>query len=190
MTDATIRDAYHRKCLKRHHAHHDTLVVDELGLQHGRSRADIAIINGSMTGVEIKSDVDSLERLDYQVIKYSSVFDHAYVVATKCHLVEVSQRIPEWWGLIFAEEGPRGGVHFSTIRGSMLNKMVDDFAVAQLLWRNEVMQILSDLGTPKKHLRQSREKLYGLLLETLPSQEIRAKVREKLRKRANWRNRA
>jgi len=142
-----------------------------------------------MTGIEIKSDVDTLERLDDQVLKYSSVFDHAYVVATRRHLVEVSQRIPEWWGLVSAVEGPRGGVHFSTVRASALNKTVDDFAVAQLLWRNEVLQILVDLGTQKKQLRQPRARLYGLLLEALPSQEIRAKVRERLKKRANWRNR-
>jgi hypothetical protein len=39
------------------------LVLDELGIDHGRQRADIAVINGRMTGYEIKSDRDTLAPL-------------------------------------------------------------------------------------------------------------------------------
>ncbi len=60
MNDPEIRRAYHRLRLARHHRDPNTLVVDELGLQHGESRADIAVVNGHLLGVEIKSDVDTL----------------------------------------------------------------------------------------------------------------------------------
>jgi len=63
MNDAGIRRNLHCKKLRRHHVDPDTLVVDELGLKHGKCRADIAVINGHLMGYEIKSDDDSLRRL-------------------------------------------------------------------------------------------------------------------------------
>jgi len=75
MNDLQIRKAFHRTFLRTHHRDPSTLVLDELGLQHGKSRADIAVINGDLSGFEIKSDVDSLQRLTRQIERYSAVFD-------------------------------------------------------------------------------------------------------------------
>ena len=72
MNDAQIRSSFHSKKLRRHHATPDTLVVDELGLKHGKCRADIAVINGHLIGYEIKSDDDSLHRLARQVEAYNA----------------------------------------------------------------------------------------------------------------------
>ena len=58
MNDERIRAAFHRKVLRRHHANANTLVIDELGLKHGKRRAVIAFINGHINGYEIKCDYD------------------------------------------------------------------------------------------------------------------------------------
>jgi len=73
MNDLEIRGSFHRKKLRLQHAHVDTLVVDELGLNHGECRADIAVINGHLVGYEIKSNKDSLRRLEGQVNSYNAV---------------------------------------------------------------------------------------------------------------------
>ena len=81
MNDVEIRQNFHRKILRRQHAHKDTLVIDELGLQHGKCRADIAVVNGHLVGYEIKSSSDSLSRLKQQVESYNAVFDRVFIVA-------------------------------------------------------------------------------------------------------------
>ena len=62
-TDANIRSALHAKRLRRARSQPDTLVIDELGLAHAKSRIDVAVINGCIHGYEIKSAKDTLDRL-------------------------------------------------------------------------------------------------------------------------------
>jgi len=187
MNDREIRDAYHRRRLSRQHRDPSTIVVDELGLKHGECRADIAVINGHMVGIEIKSDADSLDRLATQVEGYSSVFDRAVLVATDKHLANATSRIPSWWGIVRVQQGPRGGVDFVTVRPTMANPQVDSFAVAQLLWRDEAAQILSSLGAEPRQLRSSRAVLYGELVSQLSQCELRRQVRETMKMRFPWR---
>ena len=109
LDDHQIRIAYHLKRLRIHHANPATVVVDELGLQHGRFRADIAVVNGHLAGFEIKSDFDRLSRLPSQAEGYSSVFDQVTLILTDRHAAEAKNLIPDWWGLVCAHRGTRGG---------------------------------------------------------------------------------
>lgn len=88
VNDSEIRRAYHRIRLARHHQDPNTLVVDELGLRHGAPRADIAVVNGHLLGIEIKSDADTLSRLGSQVDCYSAVFDRAVLVTATRRLFD------------------------------------------------------------------------------------------------------
>ena len=187
MNDAKIRTSFHSKKLRKHHIASDTLVVDELGLKHGRCRADIAVINGYLIGYEIKSDNDSLYRLADQVTTYSAVFDQASVIVGRGHLKEIMNFLPYWWGVIAALEGQRGAVHFETVRRATLNPAGDDFSVAQLLWRNEAEEELLKQGFSGRLLRQNRSILYRELVEILGAKELRKVVRERLKNRTDWR---
>ncbi len=51
----------------------------------GECKADMAILNGTATVYEIKSERDSLARLQRQVAAYSTVFATVYVIAAKQH---------------------------------------------------------------------------------------------------------
>ena len=46
MTDKIVRNAFHKSVLQEAHYCSDTLVVDELGLNNGAVRADIAVLYG------------------------------------------------------------------------------------------------------------------------------------------------
>ena len=187
MNDARIRSSLHRKKLRRHHATPDTLVVDELGLKHGRCRADIAVINGHLIGYEIKSDDDSLHRLAQQVEAYNAVFDRATAVVGRRHLGGVKKLVPRWWGIMVAMEGQRGAIHFETIRRAALNPSADDFAVAQLLWRTEAEEELVKQGFSGRILRQKRSVLYREIVHVLGARELRNVVRKRLKSRTDWR---
>ncbi len=188
MKDLKIRTSFHQKCLRKHHCNSSTLVVDELGLQHGKCRADIAVINGHLIGYEIKSDVDSLRRLNDQIDSYNAVFDRVSAVVAECHLSEAVAMLPEWWGVISVLEGQRGAMHFKTIRRSKQNTHVDNYAVAQLLWRNEAQDILINLGIRGKQLREKRANLYDCIVSKLDSSELRRTIRKYLMQRTNWRH--
>ena len=187
LNDKQIRWAFHRKRLHKHHVSPDTIVVDELGLQHGRFRADIAVVNGHLIGFEIKSDFDRLHRLHSQVAGYNSVFDKVFLILTDRHNKEAIRTIPNWWGIISAHMGPRGAVYFRTLRKGRRNPLVDNLSVARLLWRDEARDILRELGADEADLRGNRQSLYMQLEGRLCPRDLREQVRKKMRVRSGWR---
>jgi len=187
MNDLEIRQNFHTKVLRRQHAHKDTLVIDELGLNHGKCRADIAVVNGYLAGYEIKSNKDSLRRLEEQVKSYSAVFDRVSIIVGDRYIDSIQDYIPEWWGVIVSARGPRGAVNFDLIRKAQTNKNIDPISIAQLLWRNEAAEILMQKQMPSKILRQPRAILYECLVGILNTCELRKIVRKYLKNRKNWR---
>ena len=187
MNDVDIRQNFHKKILRRQHAQKDTLVIDELGLNHGKCRADIAVINGHLAAYEIKSNNDSLRRLEEQVKSYNAVFDRISIVVGDRYINSIQNYIPEWWGVIVSLRGPRGAVNFDIIREARTNKNIDPISIAQLLWRNEAEEILQHKNLPPQILRQPRAVLYEYLVDTLNICELRKFVREYFKKRKNWR---
>jgi hypothetical protein len=187
MNDAEIRQNFHRKILRRQHIRNDTLVIDELGLNHGRCRADIAVVNGHLVGYEIKSNSDSLRRLREQVKAYSAIFDRAFIVVGDRHIDKIQNSIPEWWGVIISSRGPKGAINFNMTRRAQMNRSIDPESVARLLWRNEAIEILHQKKLTPRMLRQPRAVLYKYLAELLNICELRKDIRKYLQKRRNWR---
>ena len=187
MNDIQIRRSFHKKRLRRHHADKGTLVIDELGLNHGRCRADIAVVNGHLVGYEIKSDDDSLRRLEEQVKSYNAVFDRVFAVVGKRYAESICDYIPKWWGIILSIKGPRGAIYFRTLRNARRNDGVNPMFLARLLWRDEAIEILQERGIPRKILRQPRASLYECLVSILDLQELQRTVKEQLKRRENWR---
>lgn len=189
MNDALIRERFHRMMLRRQHAHKGTVVLNELGLDHGRCRADIAVVNGRLVGYEIKSDSDSLKRLAEQVRAYSAVFDRALIVVGERHVESVQRLVPKWWGVILSSRGPRGAIHFQTLRKATGNTGIDPHLLARLLWRDEAAEILRGRGVPARVLRQPRAVLYECLVGIFGLRQLRKVVRECLKSRKSWRHR-
>jgi len=187
MNDREIRQNFHRKKLRRQHAQKNILVIDELGLNHGKCRADIAVVNGHLIGYEIKSDNDSLRRLEEQVRAYNSVFDRVSIIVGDRYINSIQNYIPHWWGVIVSVRGPKGAVNFNTIRNAQTNKNVVPISLARLLWRNEAEEILRQKKLPSRILRQPRAVLYKHLAEKLNVCELRKFIREYFKKRKNWR---
>ena len=177
MNDAEIRQSFHKKRLRRQHAQKNTLVIDELGLNHGRCRADIAVVNGHFVGYEIKSNNDSLRRLEEQIKSYNAVFDRISIVIGDRYINSIQNYIPKWWGIIVSVRGSKGAVNFRPIRKAQENKSVEPVSIAKLLWRDEAIEILRRSGIPNKILRQPRLILYEYIADTLSICELRKNVR-------------
>ncbi|WP_085090272.1 sce7726 family protein [Azospirillum oryzae] len=190
VKDSEVRSALHRKVLAEHHEEPDTLVLDELGLEHGTCRVDVAVINGSIHGYEIKSDADTLERLPFQIEVYCRSLDKVTLVCGAAHREKAEAIIPDWWGLKLAIGGPRRAVHFEDIRRPKLNRSIDAEAVATLLWSHEALALLQAAGAAKGMKGKSRAVLYRRLTEVMPLEQLRDQVRTCLKARTQWRSSA
>ena len=187
MTDPEIRKELHIKILKQHHRNAKTLVIDELGLKNGAYRADIAVLSGNLIGYEIKSNRDSLRRLKNQITAYNSVFDRITIVIGERHLPAIVKSVPDFWGIVVFKCGQGRGIRFHTMRRTLVNKNVNGYSIAQLLWKCEAIEVLQSIGVEKKILRHPKKFLYHYLSNSLTVNEIRNKVRFYLMKRENWR---
>ncbi len=186
-SDAEIRVALRTKYLRHERSRADTLIVDELGLAHAKSRVDLAVINGFIHGYEIKSAKDNLDRLGTQIHVYRQTLQKLTVVAARRHVAEVLDRVPDWCGVLEVKQGPRGGISFDECREASLNPDVDPVMLAHLLWRPEVVQILHGLGYENRALRQPRLELYRMLCQSVSVDELTSFIGSFMSRRSTWR---
>ena len=183
LRDADIRSALHQKVLDDHHDDPNTRVYDELALWYGTARVDIAVVNGRFHGFEIKSDRDTLGRLLGQVEIYRRVFDRVTLVASQKHLDRASFLVPEWWGLRVVRSGPRGGIHFETVRHDQTNPCLDAVAVAAMLWSAELILALESISEARGMRGKSRDVMSRRLASAIPLVALRGVVRTALKAR-------
>lgn len=188
MTDGSVRAAVKKGLVRRYGGDRTTLIVEELGLKHGAARVDLAVINGRLLGIEIKSNSDSLRRLSHQMRVYNSVLDRMSLVCGDRHLNAALGVVPDWWGITRAEMGHDGNVRLRRIRESQDNPAPDPVAIAKLLWRGEALDILNSEGKCHGLRSKPRGALYEKLAEVLELDVLRARVRQKLRARSGWRS--
>jgi len=81
MREVDVRRALNKEIPKFFPDDSDTLVIDELGICQGLARIDVAVINGSIHGFEIKSESDNHERLPSQLEVYNRVLETMTIVS-------------------------------------------------------------------------------------------------------------
>ena len=186
-----MRDSDIRPCLlncleKQYKKDSNTLIVQELGLCQGYARVDVAVVNGSLHGYEIKSEKDTLRRLSGQLDVYCKVLDYVTLVASPRHLSRVTHTAPAWWGLWEADY-KKGDLKIVTVRPGLENDSVDSAAVVQLLWRAEALEILKTRNLHRGIVDKPRRVLWHYITEFLSLNEIREEVRNCIKARQNWR---
>ncbi len=153
-----------------------------MGIWSGTVRIDIAVINGELSGFELKSDRDTLQRLPYQAELYSKVFDRLTLVVGNRHALKARGHIPEWWGVTVATQ-TKAGITLEAIQAAARNPSPDPYLIAQLLWKEEAVEVLDHFGLAKGW-RSKRVKLIHQRLASELSFDILAReVREVLKRR-------
>lgn len=186
MRDIDIRRIL-REDKRLHCGEPDTRIVEELGLCQGIARVDIAVVNGSIHGYEIKSECDTLARLPGQVAVYSRALDFVTVVTAPAHVGRIRNIVPRWWGIWTAVGNDTNRLEIS--RASRPNPNVDQFSLAQLLWRDEALEALEGLGLATGIRSKPRRELWRRLASGLTLEELGHIVRERLKARsADWRS--
>lgn len=185
--DLNIRSALKRDLIHYHTQDKKVRIIEELGIQHGTARIDIAVINGIMHGYEIKSDKDTLQRLPEQIDVFNSVFDKMTLVVGKNHLYQAINMVPEWWGIIVAKINDNDSVIFNTIRKEEFNMNQNSISVARLLWRDEALKILERNKEADGFYSKPRDLIYKKLADLLDKKTLSGEVRETIFLRTDWR---
>lgn len=186
LRDPEIRSAL-RLMLRTLHAHEpDTAIIDELSLCQGEARVDMAVVNASFSGYEIKSDRDKLVRLPQQLLVYDLCFDAMTAVVGSKHLASCYTAIPPSWG-IWEAIRTADGVRIESRREPTVNRRVAPERVVQLLWRHELIESLRALDL-EPSCKAPRRKLWTALVEAVPRDRLLEIVRERIRARGDWRS--
>jgi hypothetical protein len=188
MNDAHIRNALKRKLAHCYGHDPETVVVEELGLRHGAIRVDLAVVNARLHGFELKSDRDRLDRLPRQCAAYNAVFDRVTLVVGPRHVDRAVQMIPEWWGVELAQLNATSAIEFTTAREPLENPALDPLSIAKLLWREEALGVLIELGQAKGLFSKPRAYIHSRLAEVCEIQLLQFRVRDRLRNRGDWRS--
>lgn len=186
MRDRDIRAVLKEKLSTRYLREPETIILEELGIRHGSARVDIVVVNDLLHGFEIKSDRDRLKRLPDQMRIYNSVLDRITLVVGHRHAHEAMQIIPEWWGIKLAEMNPNGVICLRETRDPLENPVRDIRAVVALLWRDEALCLLAELGETKGVASKPRAALYHRLVEICDDSYLSSRVRQQLKCRIGW----
>jgi hypothetical protein len=187
-TDGEIRRYLKQDLLSTYSNDPDTVIIEELGLRHGYCRVDLAVVNGSLHGFEIKSDRDTFRRLSRQADTYNRVFDFVTLVTGERHADSAMRIAQPWWGIQVAGSGRGSDLRLLEVRKPSENPLPDKLAITKLLWREEALTLLEELGAASGVRSKPRRHVYSRLAEAADLDVVRARVRRQLKSRLDWRS--
>lgn len=180
-TDATIRAVMKARLSQRHADDPDAFVVEELPVARGDGRLDLAVINGRIEGVEIKSALDTLERLPRQVRLYGEGADRMTLVVAPNHVDHALKLIPEWWTVLEAKAGARGGISLRRLQQGRRNPAASAVGYLRLLEREELVSLLAQNNLDKGYRTAGWPVLADRAERLIPGPKIAEGVRHQLK---------
>lgn len=139
--DYIFRSAVVRKILLGRHSLNTATLLNEV--RTGACKADLAVLNGTSSAYEIKSDRDSLEKLHRQISSYRSVFANVYVVTNKANVGKVLAAVPEDVGVIILTDR----FTLRTERPSINRpERIDPTMLFEVLRVGEAFEVLTRMG--------------------------------------------
>ncbi|HEY6872836.1 MAG TPA: sce7726 family protein [Geobacteraceae bacterium] len=116
-------------------------------------KADAVVLNGTSHVYEIKSEMDSFERLDRQLAAYHKMFDFITVITTERLYKSVADRVPAEVGIMVLADGAYQ-FRKKPFREAVSNKVnVDPVIIFNSLQRREYLKIIKEaFGVALSHL--------------------------------------
>lgn len=183
LTANALKDSEIRRALLTYLAREPAVgtrrVIEELGLRRGQVRADIVVVGDELHAYEIKSDRDTLARLERQAEVYEWTMDRATLVVTKRHLEDAKSVVPRWWGILRVDED-REGLSFSTIRSGRSNSHREPRALVELLWLPDALRMLAERGITRGLKGKPRRIVWDRICQEFALHEAAISVREQL----------
>ncbi|MGA2908536.1 MAG: sce7726 family protein [Terracidiphilus sp.] len=148
----------------------------------GDCKADVAILNGTATVYEVKSERDSLARLKRQIAAYATVFAKVYVIAAEGHISSVVDTAPDFVGILCLNSRHR----ISTLRDAIDQpERTSPGAIFDSIRTEEARMILASFGVSVP--RVPNTELYAVMrdafvkLDPIQAQEGMVRVLKRTR---------
>lgn len=141
------------------------------------NKADSVILNGTSTVYEVKSERDSLSRLEEQVSSYRKIFANVNVITAEKHLDAVFDSIPEDVGIMLLSDR----YQITTVRKSLdLPQRTSSKAIFEAIQQREAKKILGMYGfelpdLPNTQMYSALQKQF-ITLESAKAHEGMVKV--------------
>lgn len=163
-----------RKILINRHSLDTSVLIPEMYVEN--SKADIVIFNGTSTVYEIKTELDSLNRLESQLKSYLKCFDKVYIITTLENIKKLENIIPDRVGLI---EVTRRNTLKEYKRAESNKENINKEELFRLLRQNEIINIMKKLGndfsdTPSAFIRTEGKKIF-LTLDNITAHDMAVK---------------
>ena len=149
---------------------YNSIIATEVPINQTQNIVDVLQISTTVSSAfEIKSDRDNFSRLDKQIQSYSSVFNYVSVVISENNYKAVLPLIPKKIGIMLIKE--------SNIivkrKPSEIKKLSKD-ALAKIIWKNNLLKIMSSKFTKHQLKGLSDCELRKLLIKYYNLKEIRS----------------
>lgn len=158
----------------------DATIINEMVVANWSRRADLAIANGHLQAFEIKSDFDSLKRLDGQLETFTSRFEKVTVVCAPKFTYEVTKKVASDVGII-EYSNTNKGIKFKIIQRGRISVLSNKKFYINYLLKKE-LQLLIVEHSKQLLFESGRESLEHIAAQ-LPLSKIRSFVLNAIKKR-------
>lgn len=126
----------------------NSILAVEVPFCYGFRRADMLYLEQEKAhGFEIKSDLDSLDKLEDQVRDYRNTFSYSWLVVTARHLPKARKKVSSSIGIIMIQKD--GTIHI--VRHARENKRLSKNNLVFLLEKSHLVNLLKDANVfPKQ----------------------------------------
>lgn len=159
-------------------------IVEEMGIENGSARIDLAFISDRLSGYEIKSDFDNALRLFNQIHSYNRVFEHICIVTGPLSGHAIEALLPSWWGILRAKRHVNGEVSLEQIRLPKTNMQRDVYSLLTLFKRVELNDLASKYGLSNKLIKGAKQNLLDALALIIPLNDVNYEATIAIKSRA------
>lgn len=121
----------------------DATIINEMVVANWSRRADLVIVNGKIQAFEIKSDLDTLTRLDGQLAIFTSRFDKVTVVCSSRFTYEVKSKVSSNVGIIEFENQEKN-ISFKIIQRGKTEEIRNKKFLLNYLTKAELANLLKE----------------------------------------------
>lgn len=134
-----------------------------------KSRVDLGRVNGKSLAYEIKTELDTVYRLEKQINDYMKVFEYVNIITHKTHTKKIIDLVPQICGIIeyrFNE----GNCSFRTLRKAKKNNEIEAKVQIDNLSSEDLRRLLVSSGY--KNPPNTREERENLIYTHFKEKEI------------------
>lgn len=184
MYDSDIREALRGRLETRLHGQ-PHLLVPEVEVRWGTPvRIDEMLITDKVSGYEIKSDKDSVARLERQICGYNPFVQRAHLVVGNRLWAHATSLLPSWWGIWSATPGT-AGVKLKEVRRARRNPEFNPIMLTTYMSRSDLTGKLRELGEARLSTLTVDEMRFLLLDRLGPTKTAQAAITV-MRTREDW----